>query len=206
MAFGLIIGIAYIATDDPHGYPPKATHDGIKKLQGVPGQRGRQPELSAGGIGIADIKTGRNRHFGNKRNGRDFAAAKPDRLLRSQVSRVAPNEFKPPSLAGLREVTAYNVGDPDQTYGDPCQSANGENICAALDSGSRRCAANFVPFGTRLHIDDYGVCTVTDRMHRRYSDRVDIAMKKDEKRKALHFGLRRLKVTVLDSSEVCDTC
>ena len=97
----------------------------------------------------------------------------------------------------LREVTAYNVGDPDQNWGDPCQSANGENICAALDSGSKRCAANFVPFGTLLRIAHYGICTVTDRMNRRYADRVDIAMKKNEKKKALHFGLRRLQVTVL---------
>ena len=94
-------------------------------------------------------------------------------------------------------MTAYNVGDPDQNWGDPCQSANGENICAALDSGSKRCAANFVPFGTLLRIGHYGICTVTDRMNKRYTDRVDIAMKKDEKKKALRFGLKRLPVTVL---------
>jgi 3D (Asp-Asp-Asp) domain-containing protein len=95
------------------------------------------------------------------------------------------------------EVTAYNVGDAAQNYGDPCQSANGENICAALDSGLKRCAANFVPFGTKLYIAGYGVCTVTDRMHRRYRHRVDIAMKKNEKSKALRFGVKRLKIRIL---------
>jgi len=30
----------------------------------------------------------------------------------------------------IREVSAYNVGDPKQNYGNPCISANGENICA----------------------------------------------------------------------------
>ncbi|MEE9496024.1 MAG: hypothetical protein V3V39_05810, partial [Desulfobacterales bacterium] len=70
--------------------------------------------------------------------------------------------------ASIREVTAYNVGDPKQNYGNPCISANGENICAALNLGFKRCAANFVPFGTQLYIDHYGVCTVTDRMNRRY--------------------------------------
>jgi 3D (Asp-Asp-Asp) domain-containing protein len=110
-------------------------------------------------------------------------------------------KFTPAKLERLREVTAYNVGDPDQNYGDPCESANGEDICAALDSGSRRCAANFVPFGTLLHIASYGVCTVTDRMNRRYTGRVDIAMKKNEKQKARRFGRKRLKVTVLALQE-----
>ena len=97
----------------------------------------------------------------------------------------------------IREVTAYNVGDPNQNYGDPCISANGENICVALEKGLRRCAANFVPFGTQLFIEEYGTCTVTDRMNRRYKSRVDIAMKLNEKRAALKFGLQRLKVQII---------
>jgi len=101
----------------------------------------------------------------------------------------------------LLEVTAYNVGDAVQNYGDPCQSANGENICAALDSGLKRCAANFVPFGTKLHIAGYGECTVTDRMNRRYNYRVDIAMKINEKRKAVRFGLKRLMITILGKGD-----
>ena len=103
--------------------------------------------------------------------------------------------------ASIREVTAYNVGDPKQNHGNPCISANGENICAALNLGFKRCAANFVPFGTQLYIANYGVCTVTDRMNRRYRNRVDIAMKVTEKDKALQFGLQRLKVTILGSSD-----
>ena len=97
----------------------------------------------------------------------------------------------------IREVTAYNVGDPAQNYGDPCRSASGENICAALDLGYKRCAANFVPFGTKLHIDQIGVCTVTDRMNKRYRERVDLAMKRNEKTKALEFGLKHLRVTII---------
>jgi hypothetical protein len=38
-------------------------------------------------------------------------------------------------------------------------------------------------------------------MNKRYRDRVDIAMKKHEKQKALQFGRRRLKVTVLATRE-----
>ena len=103
--------------------------------------------------------------------------------------------------ASIREVTAYNVGDPKQNHGNPCISANGENICAALNLGFKRCAANFVPFGTQLYIANYGVCTVTDRMNRRYRNRVDIAMKVTEKDKALQFGLKKLNVTILKSSD-----
>ena len=102
------------------------------------------------------------------------------------------------SIAGqIREVTAYNVGDPIQNYGDPCISANGENICAALEKGLRRCAANFVPFGTKLYIEEFGLCTVTDRMNKRYKSRVDIAMKLNERGRALKFGLRKLNVQII---------
>ena len=110
-------------------------------------------------------------------------------------------DFNSTDQASIREVTAYNVGDPKQNYGDPCIAANGENICAALNLGLKRCAANFVPFGTQLSIEHYGVCTVTDRMNRRYKDRVDIAMKVTEKDKALQFGVKKLKVTILRSSD-----
>ncbi len=110
-------------------------------------------------------------------------------------------EFNDIDSASIREVTAYNVGDPKQNHGNPCISANGENICAALELGFKRCAANFVPFGTQLYIEHYGVCTVTDRMNRRYRNRVDIAMKVNEKDKALQFGLKRIKVTILKSDD-----
>ena len=97
----------------------------------------------------------------------------------------------------VREVTAYNAGDPKQTWGDPCMSASGENICKALKKGEKRCAANFVALGTTLHIDKYGVCLVTDRMNRRYRNRVDIAMRSDEYRKARRFGKQKLRVKIL---------
>jgi 3D (Asp-Asp-Asp) domain-containing protein len=100
----------------------------------------------------------------------------------------------------IREITAYNVGDPAQTSGDPCESANGEDICAALKAGLKRCAANFVPLGSQLNIAAYGVCTVTDRMNGRYKNRVDLAMRIDEKEKALQLGLQKRRVTILKTS------
>ena len=100
----------------------------------------------------------------------------------------------------IRVVTAYNVGDPRQTDDTPCISANGENICRALAEGGMRCAANFVPLGSRLYVDKIGVCLVTDRTNRRYRNRVDIAMQKDEYRKALRFGRQKLQVKILDGN------
>jgi 3D (Asp-Asp-Asp) domain-containing protein len=100
----------------------------------------------------------------------------------------------------IRVVTAYNVGDPRQTDDTPCISASGENICSALANGQMRCAANFVPLGSRLHVDKIGVCLVTDRMNKRYRNRVDIAMRKDEYRKACRFGRQKLHVKILDNN------
>ena len=96
----------------------------------------------------------------------------------------------------LREVTAYNVGDINQTFGNPCISANGENICEAVKH-YKRCAANFVDFGTILHIENYGECMVTDRMNSRYKNRVDIAMRLDEYQRAVNFGLQVLEVKII---------
>jgi 3D (Asp-Asp-Asp) domain-containing protein len=118
-----------------------------------------------------------------------------------KIQATPKKDFNSTEQASIRDVTAYNVGDPKQNYGDPCIAANGENICEALNLGLKRCAANFVPFGTQLSIEHYGVCTVTDRMNRRYKDRVDIAMKVTEKDKALQFGVKKLKVTILKSSD-----
>ena len=99
----------------------------------------------------------------------------------------------------IRIVTAYNAGDPAQNYGNPCISASGENLCKALSAGKKRCAANFVPLGTELHIEKYGIFVVSDRTNRRYRNRVDIAMKLDEIQKAKQFGKQRLNVKVLKS-------
>ena len=98
----------------------------------------------------------------------------------------------------IRVVTAYNAGDPRQTDDTPCISASGENICKALATGQKRCAANFVPLGSSLHVDKIGVCLVTDRTNRRYRNRVDIAMQKNEYDKARRFGRQKLTVKIID--------
>ena len=97
----------------------------------------------------------------------------------------------------IRIVTAYNAGDPRQTDDTPCISANGENLCDALAKGENRCAANFVPLGSLLYVDKIGVCLVTDRTNKRYRNRVDIAMQKDEYQKARRFGRQKLQVKII---------
>lgn len=97
----------------------------------------------------------------------------------------------------IREVTAYNVGIAAQTDDTPCISANGENICEAVKAGFKRCAANFVPLGSKLKIANYGECLVTDRLNRRFVNRVDIAMASFEKERAINFGLQKLLVEVV---------
>jgi 3D (Asp-Asp-Asp) domain-containing protein len=109
------------------------------------------------------------------------------------------SEVAPPGRVrkSLRQVTAYNVGDSSQTSVTPCTSASGENICIAVNKGEKRCAANFVKLGSLLHIQGYGLCRVTDRMHHRFKNRVDIAMPPGEKQSARQFGIQQLVVTEL---------
>lgn len=112
----------------------------------------------------------------------------------SPTIRTAP-KIKPQRAFSqtIREVTAYNAGDPNQTDSTPCDGAGG-NICERLEAGEKVCAANFVPLGTKLEIDGYGECTVLDRMNSRFINRVDIAFKKTEKERAIKFGLQTLNV------------
>ncbi|MDD4412086.1 MAG: 3D domain-containing protein [Patescibacteria group bacterium] len=97
----------------------------------------------------------------------------------------------------VRDISAYNVGDVNQCDGNPCIAANGENVCDALNKGYKRCAANFVPFGTILEIEGYGECIVTDRMASRFGNSVDIAFKYEDKEAALHWGRRSLEVNIV---------
>jgi 3D (Asp-Asp-Asp) domain-containing protein len=97
----------------------------------------------------------------------------------------------------LRETSAYNVGDPNQCAGDSCISANGESICEALEKGYKRCACNFLPFGSVIEIEGWGECMITDRLNEKYEHRIDIAMKKDEKEKAIQWGVRNKRIKII---------
>jgi 3D (Asp-Asp-Asp) domain-containing protein len=94
----------------------------------------------------------------------------------------------------VREVTAYNVGVREQTSDTPCIGASGRNLCELVEREVKVCAANFVPLGTILKIEEFGMCVVLDRMHGRFSHRVDIAMREDEIEEARQFGIQKLVV------------
>lgn len=96
----------------------------------------------------------------------------------------------------LRTVTAYNAGDPAQCDSTPCIGASGKDICKILASGGKVAAANFVPLGSKLRINGE-VYTVEDRMNKRYPNRVDIAMRLDEKERAIKFGTQTLEVEII---------
>jgi 3D (Asp-Asp-Asp) domain-containing protein len=116
----------------------------------------------------------------------------------TQQSRTPSIEPVKPVNLTIRRVTAYNVGDRFQTDGSPCIGAGKENLCRALAQGEKVCAANFVPLNTYLYIQNYGIYRVADRMHRRFENRVDIAMEAHQKDKAMKFGVQNLPVIVLD--------
>lgn len=118
-------------------------------------------------------------------DGPETAAVNPAGLVDSPASEL------------VREVTAYNVGVRGQTSEDPCIGATGENLCRLVARGRKVCAANFVGPKTILHIEGFGECVVLDRMNRRFSHRVDIAMRKDEVDRALEFGVQRRQVKVV---------
>ena len=101
---------------------------------------------------------------------------------------------------GYRTVTAY-TSTVEQTDSTPCIGADGTNLCERWQEGETLCAANFVPFGTVLVLDnqeeadgyDAIVCTVADRLSGRFNDRVDLYMGYDTF-DAKQFGIRTLFV------------
>jgi len=99
-------------------------------------------------------------------------------------------------IGKIREVSAYNAGDENQCDEDPCISASGDNVCELLEQGINVCAFNGVPFYTILKVDSLGECVVLDRTSTKYAGRVDWAMKKDEKAKAIKFGIKKLNIII----------
>ncbi len=98
----------------------------------------------------------------------------------------------------VREVTAYNAGDPYQTDSTPCISASGDNICNLLAQGQIIFASNEFPIGTKLYVEGIGEGTVLDRMNRRYKTRIDVAMQAHEKPRAIAFGLQNLEIKIVE--------
>jgi 3D (Asp-Asp-Asp) domain-containing protein len=93
-------------------------------------------------------------------------------------------------------VTAYS-SDRRQTDNTPCLTANDFDLCA--NNQENIVAANFLPFGAKVKFPDLDsdrVYFVQDRMHSRFSDRVDIWMKSKEKAKK--FGIKTLRLQIYE--------
>jgi len=96
---------------------------------------------------------------------------------------------------GEADVTAYS-STPDQTDNDPFIMASGKHVYDGA------IAANFLPFGTKVRFPDvYGdkIFTVEDRMHRRFSERMDIWM--ETRREANTFGIQKIRYEVVEIIE-----
>ena len=124
-------------------------------------------------------------------------------VLNSNINKFSLKQVRLPEIKdrelnvyNYRYVTAYNVGVVAQTDDTPCVGASGDNLCELVNQGINICAANFVRLGTIIEIEGFGTCVVLDRMNKRYTSRVDIAMGPDEIAKAKSFGLQRKKVGI----------
>lgn len=88
-------------------------------------------------------------------------------------------------------ITAYNTV-PEQTWGDPCISASGDNIC-----GKKNVVAcpRSIPLGTWVIIDnEYYQCL--DRLALKYDNRFDISFDKDIEG-AKKFGKQNKEVLII---------
>lgn len=132
---------------------------------------------------------------------KDLSVLKANNIEDKKITEIGKLKKRTVVSTAVRDISAYNVGDANQCDGNPCIAANGENICDALNKGYKRCAANFVPFGTILEVEGYGECVVTDRMASRFGNSVDIAFKYEDKEAALHWGRRSLKVNIVKYTE-----
>jgi 3D (Asp-Asp-Asp) domain-containing protein len=95
-------------------------------------------------------------------------------------------------------ITAYN-SVPWQTDSTPCISADGSDICKLREQGEMSCAAS-LPFGTKINVPGFGVCTVRDRLAPKYSYRIDLYFGgADQIQAAKEWGKRQVVVDILDS-------
>lgn len=140
-------------------------------------------------IGVAFIG-----HFEQKA----IAEVNPAFYLTYKASRHLPeNPDREMSEAVIHEFTAYNVGDPAQTDDSPCIGASGLDLCELVENGEIVYATNAYPMYSTLCVDNIGCGRVLDRMNSRYSNRIDLAMRLDEKDRALKFGLQKLAVKLI---------
>jgi len=105
------------------------------------------------------------------------------------TSLYAPLKSKRPTLKVY--ITAYS-SSPDETDDTPDITASGSRTRDGV------VATNMLPFGTKVRIPRlFGkkIFVVEDRMHSRFSERVDVWF--PEKQDAKNFGIRYAEIEVL---------
>lgn len=109
----------------------------------------------------------------------------------SKDSLLAQNRIEPLSQASKIVITAYS-SSPEETDETPFITAAGTAVRPGI------AAANFLPIGTKIRLPDaFGeqVFVIEDRMHSRYSDRVDVWF--DDKSTAQDFGKQLSRIEIL---------
>ncbi len=117
----------------------------------------------------------------------------PQEYLAALASVSAESPFQTNGKAIRVTLTAYS-STPDQTDETPFLTAANTQVRDGI------VAANFLPIGTKIQIPKlFGrkIFTVEDRMHSRFTDRIDIWF--PERELAKEFGKREATVVVLES-------
>ena len=114
--------------------------------------------------------------------------------IESHISQTSLASHSAGMLNGTKmsvTMTGYS-STPDQTDDTPFTTASGTTVRDGV------VAANFLPFGTKVMIPKlFGnkIFIVEDRMHQRFSDRMDLWFA--ERESAVKFGKRTAEIVVL---------
>lgn len=117
------------------------------------------------------------------------ASSAETKIRESSISALSAPQQYPKSFTAT--VTGYS-STPDQTDDTPFITAANTPVRDGI------VAANFLPIGTRIKIPGYSgpkIYTVEDRMHARFSDRVDIWFV--DRASAQYFGKRDLEIVIV---------
>ncbi|MFP4314716.1 MAG: hypothetical protein ACLFQR_00695 [Desulfovibrionales bacterium] len=93
------------------------------------------------------------------------------------------------------DVTAYTPC-VEETDDDPLIAASMRKVRLGTVAVSRDLFEKGWVFGKKVYIEGYGIYEINDLMNKRFSSRVDVFMW--EKKDALEFGKKTLKVALLD--------
>lgn len=127
--------------------------------------------------------------------------APPSEYLAKLTSFTAESPLESNRRTITATLTGYSATE-DQTDATPCIAASGYDICEN-PAGKNVVAANFLPIGTKIQIPKLGnkVYIVEDRMHERFTDRIDILFPASAggRTAAKNFGKQTATVIVFES-------